>query len=280
MPPAPPRRQSPSPRRGRPQPSHRCCCARCLPLVGPSAPAALVHLLLTWKQSRTKGERELSSLVRRRPWLLSCRGMAATGSLFLQSVRPPRDWDDVDETATSITRARIFEAMARAVAERGYANTTVADVVSAGRISRRTFYEHFQDKEHCFVETYRIGCENGLAQIDAAVRALEEPDWRTRLWVSLETYLEILAAEPHFARVLLIDVLGAGPQALEMRERVLGTLRRAVPRASRARASRGSRAPRSARRVPQRTRRRNRRARAAVPARESRRRGGRSVCAR
>lgn len=149
--------------------------------------------------------------------------MAATGSLFLQSVRLPRDWDDVDETATSITRARIFEAMARAVSERGYANTSVADVVSAGRISRRTFYEHFQDKEHCFLETYRTGCENGLALIDAAVRSLEEPDWRTRLWVSLETYLEILAAEPHFARVLLIDVLGAGPQALEMRERVLGT---------------------------------------------------------
>jgi AcrR family transcriptional regulator len=149
--------------------------------------------------------------------------MAATGSLFLQSVRLPRDWDDVDETATSITRARIFEAMARAVSERGYASTSVADVVSAGRISRRTFYEHFQDKEHCFLETYRTGCENGLAQIDAAVRSLEEPDWRTRLWVSLETYLEILAAEPHFARVLLIDVLGAGPQALEMRERVLGT---------------------------------------------------------
>jgi AcrR family transcriptional regulator len=149
--------------------------------------------------------------------------MAATGSLFLQSVRTPRDWDDLSETTNSITRARMFEAMARAVAERGYASTTVADIVSACRISRRTFYEHFRDKEDCFVETYRIGCENGLAQIDAAVRALDDPDWRTRLCVSLETYLDVLSAEPHFARVLLIDVLGAGPRALEMRERVLGT---------------------------------------------------------
>jgi AcrR family transcriptional regulator len=121
--------------------------------------------------------------------------MSATGSLFLQSVRPPRDWDDVDETASSITRARIFEAMARAVAERGYAKTSVAYVVGAGRISRRTFYAYFQDKEHCFVEMYRTGFENGLAQIDAAVRALEEPDWRTRLCVSLETYLESPDAE-------------------------------------------------------------------------------------
>jgi AcrR family transcriptional regulator len=149
--------------------------------------------------------------------------VAATGSLFLQSVRVPRDWDDLNDTTTSIMRARMFEAMAHAVAERGYASTTVADVVSACRISRRTFYEHFQDKEDCFVETYRTGCENGLAQIDAAVRALDDPDWRTRLCVSLETYVDVLAAEPHFARVLLIDVLGAGPRALEMRERVLGT---------------------------------------------------------
>jgi AcrR family transcriptional regulator len=148
--------------------------------------------------------------------------MALPPSLFLHSVRAPRDWDDVSTTATSITRARIFEAMASVVAERGYAAVTVSHVVRAAHVSRRTFYEHFEDKEDCFVETYRTGCENGIAQIDAALRAREDPDWRTRLWVSLEAYLAILAAEPHFARVLLIDVLGAGSRALEMRERILG----------------------------------------------------------
>jgi AcrR family transcriptional regulator len=147
--------------------------------------------------------------------------MAATNSLFLYSVPAPRNWDEARTTGASITRARICEAMAHVVAERGYAAATVADVVSAVRISRRTFYELFEDKEACFLETYRIGCENGIAQIDDALRALDEPDWRTRLRVSLETYLSILAAEPHFARVLLIDVLGAGPRALAMREQVL-----------------------------------------------------------
>ena len=111
--------------------------------------------------------------------------------------------------------------MAHLVAERSYAAVTVADVVSSVRISRRTFYEHFEDKESCFLETYRIGCENGIAQIDDALRALDDPDWRTRLRVSLETWVAILAAQPHFARVLLIDVLGAGPRALAMREQVL-----------------------------------------------------------
>jgi AcrR family transcriptional regulator len=144
--------------------------------------------------------------------------MAVATSLFLYPAPAPRDWD---EARTSIARARICEAMAQAVAERGYAAVTVADVVRGARISRRTFYEHFEDKEACFVEAYRIGCENGIAQIDDALRGLENPDWRTRLRVSLETYVSILAAEPHFARVLLIDVLGAGPRALAMREQVL-----------------------------------------------------------
>ena len=145
--------------------------------------------------------------------------MAQASSPFLYSLRDSRNWD---EARTSITRARICEAMARVVAEHGYGPATIGEVVANARISRRTFYEHFEDKEACFLETYRIGCENGIAQIDEAVRALDQPDWRTRLAVSLETYLAILAAEPHFARVLLIEVLGAGPRALAMREQVLG----------------------------------------------------------
>jgi AcrR family transcriptional regulator len=147
--------------------------------------------------------------------------MAASASLFLYSVPPPRSWDEANATGTSIARARICEAMAHVVAERGYAAATVGDVVSRVRISRRTFYEQFEDKEDCFLETYRIGCENGIAQIDDALRSLDIPDWRTRLRVSLETYVAILAAEPDFARVLLIEVLGAGPRALAMREEVL-----------------------------------------------------------
>jgi AcrR family transcriptional regulator len=147
--------------------------------------------------------------------------MAEANSLLLYSVPAPRNWDEAQTTGTSIARARICEVMARVVAERGYAAATISDVVAGARISRRTFYEHFEDKEACFVETYQIGCENGIAQMDEALRRLEQPDWRTRLAVSLDTYLAILAAEPHIARVLLIEVLAAGPRALAMREQIL-----------------------------------------------------------
>jgi AcrR family transcriptional regulator len=142
-------------------------------------------------------------------------------SLFLLSIPAPHDWEEARQTSTSITRARILEAMARVVAESGYAGATISEVVKTAGVSRRTFYEHFKDKEDCFVEAYRTGCENGISEQAAAVRTLENPDWRTRLRVSLETYLSHLAHEPHFARVLLIEVLGAGPRALAMRERIL-----------------------------------------------------------
>ena len=53
--------------------------------------------------------------------------MAVANSLFLYSVPAPRNWDEAQATGTSIARARICEAMARAVAERGYATVTVKD---------------------------------------------------------------------------------------------------------------------------------------------------------
>jgi AcrR family transcriptional regulator len=144
-------------------------------------------------------------------------------SLFLLSVRAPRDWEDARATSSSIMRARICEAMASMAAEHGYAGTTIGHVVKAAGISRRTFYEHFKDKGECFVEAYRTGCENGFAEQVATVRALGDVDWRAQLRVSLETFLSHLADEPHFARVLLIEVLGGGQRALAMRERILGT---------------------------------------------------------
>ena len=47
--------------------------------------------------------------------------------------------------------------MAQVVAEKGYAATTVADVVERAGVSRRTFYEQFADKEACFLAAYDVG---------------------------------------------------------------------------------------------------------------------------
>ena len=117
-------------------------------------------------------------------------------------------------------RARILDGMVRAVAAKGYARATVADVVAIAGVSRRTFYEQFADKEDCFLAAYETGSQIVLDEIAAAVRELPAPDWRTRLRVALETYVTVLAAEPDFARALQIDTFGAGPKALERHLRV------------------------------------------------------------
>jgi AcrR family transcriptional regulator len=117
-------------------------------------------------------------------------------------------------------RSRMFEAMTRAVAQKGYARTTVADVVAGAGVSRRTFYEHFKDREDCFLAAYQYGTQHVIVQILDGQTALPPGDWRGRARNALRTYTASLAASPEFARVFVIDVLGAGPKAVELRQQV------------------------------------------------------------
>ena len=113
--------------------------------------------------------------------------------------------------------------MTQAVGERGYVNVTVADVVALAGVSRTTFYEHFRDKEHCFLETYAEGSRALVEEIGAAIRASGQRDWHDRVRVGLERYLELLSGNPSLARALLVDVLGAGPAAVELRRAVFSS---------------------------------------------------------
>jgi AcrR family transcriptional regulator len=111
----------------------------------------------------------------------------------------------------------MLDAVVVAVAETGFAEMTVADVVARAGVSRRTFYEHFDDKLDCFLAAYQARADALLQEVEAAVAAAA-PDERLR--AGLSAYLQRLAAEPTFARVLTIDILGAGPKALAVREAV------------------------------------------------------------
>jgi AcrR family transcriptional regulator len=116
-------------------------------------------------------------------------------------------------------RQRMLEAMAETVAVKGYAGTTVGHVVAGAGVSRKTFYEHFSDKEDCFLAAFDSGVDALLDAIAAA-----EPDDATRIGIvraRVRAYLVTLAARPAFARAFLIEVFAAGPRALERRQRVL-----------------------------------------------------------
>jgi len=117
----------------------------------------------------------------------------------------------------AVHRGRLIVAMVDAVAARGYGATTIADVVALAKVSRRTFYEYFADKEECFLAAYDAGVDALLEAIDAAVKA-PAPDWLSATRRAVEVYLDTMAASPAFARALLIEVLGAGPDALARRD--------------------------------------------------------------
>jgi AcrR family transcriptional regulator len=120
-------------------------------------------------------------------------------------------------------RGRLLFAIAQVVSEKGYAAVTVADIVDRASVSRSTFYEQFADKEACFLQAFNFGAEYVLGKMGAAWEALDAgDDWRARVRSDLETYLEVLASEPAFARALHVEVLAAGPAALERRAQMFG----------------------------------------------------------
>ena len=128
-------------------------------------------------------------------------------------VLPRRPQLSVREELRASQRGRLICAMADSVAAKGYAETSVADVIALAGISRRTFYDHFKDKEDCFLAAYDEGAR---ATYDAMVAAAEGlDDWRLILDSVLTTWLEFLEADLAFTRAYMIEFWGAGDAARE-----------------------------------------------------------------
>lgn len=121
-------------------------------------------------------------------------------------------------------RDRLLLGAVEAVAAKGYAATSVADILGRAGVSRTTFYQLFDDKLDCFLAACRMAAEvvaavmaEELARLDAdgELRPIDKLD---RL---LGTYLQTLADNPVLARVFLVEVYAAGPRAIEQRRRSL-----------------------------------------------------------
>jgi len=116
-------------------------------------------------------------------------------------------------------RTRLLAAIADAAAEKGYARVSVADVIQRAGVSRRAFYEQFDNKEACFLAAYDAGVD---LLLDAVAQALAAggPQWPDRVRAATRCYLEMHEAAPAFARTFLVEVLAAGPSALRRRGQV------------------------------------------------------------
>jgi len=112
------------------------------------------------------------------------------------------------EVVAENQRERLLNGVVDAVAEHGYNATTIGAITEAAKISRRTFYEHFKDKEGCFLAAYEM--------IDTHVRgtmlmAAERPGpWPERVRASLSALLEVLSRDLGVARFYLLEPLAAG----------------------------------------------------------------------
>lgn len=116
-------------------------------------------------------------------------------------------------------RHRLTAGIAAAVTENGYRDTTIADIVRHAQVSKRTFYEHFADKQECFLASFADASDHLLRVVQAAgARPLP---WRERVGGAVAAYLAALDAYPSMTRGLTLELPAAGPRALAVRREQL-----------------------------------------------------------
>jgi AcrR family transcriptional regulator len=126
-----------------------------------------------------------------------------------------------------IQRSRLLVATASVVDELGYANTTVAHITERARISRRTFYDLFADREDCVLALFEDVVGMARREVLAAAGA-PGLDWCEQVRAGLWAILSFLDREPVLARVCVVQALRSGTCALERREEVLAELARVL----------------------------------------------------
>ena len=121
-------------------------------------------------------------------------------------------------------RKRLLLATANLVAKRGYRGTPLTRIASAAGVGRNTFYEHFSNKEACFVAMFDDGVERATRRVKSAAVASETRE--QQIHAGLAALLAFIAEEPALARACLVESLSADRPIVERYE---ATIRRLVP---------------------------------------------------
>lgn len=126
--------------------------------------------------------------------------------------------DDVAE----IQRGRMLAAAVDAVQDVGYAQMSVAQVIGRARVSRKTFYDIFADREDCFLAAF----EQALSEAGNLAREAYEREsgWREGVRSALTSLLIFMDEEPGLARLCVVEALAAGERVLERRAEMLDGL--------------------------------------------------------
>jgi AcrR family transcriptional regulator len=115
-------------------------------------------------------------------------------------------------------RTRIIYATAEATMVKGYANTTVTDIVAQAGVARDVFYEHFTDKQHAFLEAQQHPTQHIVDTCAAA--HFSAADWPERMWRGLGALLALIASNPAISHLRLVECYAAGPAAIRRAEEI------------------------------------------------------------
>jgi AcrR family transcriptional regulator len=118
-------------------------------------------------------------------------------------------------------RGRLFAAAAAVFARVGYTDATAEAIAREAGMSKATFYEHFGNKEECILALFDAAVDvivNGMAE---AVRAHGADAPQDRVGAAVRVFLDVVAAYPDQAQTLLVEIIGAGPQAIVRRDAAL-----------------------------------------------------------
>jgi AcrR family transcriptional regulator len=123
---------------------------------------------------------------------------------------------------TEIQRGRMLAAAVDAVEDVGYAGMTVAQVIGRARVSRKTFYDVFTDREDCFLAAFEQALEQG-GELVAEVYHSKD-NWRDGVRAGLSRLLALMDDEPALTKLCVVESLAAGERVLERRARVMERL--------------------------------------------------------
>ncbi|APR77561.1 Transcriptional regulator, TetR family protein [Minicystis rosea] len=125
-----------------------------------------------------------------------------------------------DETlAEGEYRERLLAAVLEGLGDVGWADLTIAEIVRRARVSKRTFYEHFETKDACLLALYESVSSHLLDELDTAIERL--PRGEGRIEAGATFYLARLQERPRVVRALAIEILHLGSEGLAIRRRVM-----------------------------------------------------------
>ena len=131
--------------------------------------------------------------------------------------RPSRSRAQDREQFRAAQRVRLALALIEQIAESGYRATRVADVIARAGVSRKTFYEHFANKQECLLVTFDLVTDEGMRRVEHAYR--EAHGWPGRVEAAIRALFEAAIENPGALRLSLLEIAAVGPAGIERRER-------------------------------------------------------------